>query len=602
MTGAEAAGADEAGRTVVPELSAVADLIGSAVVDGMPVLLARSEGPVSGGLVFRVGWADEPLARRGVTHLVEHLALFGQNLSDLHHNGATDEWATQFHATGSVAKVVAFLNGVCAALRDLPLDRMEVEKGILAAEAARGSGHAFDRLRVERYGVRGPGGAGYEGFGLPAVSAADVATWVGERFTRGNAVAWITTDVVPDGLDLRLPEGPQWPVPELSESIGAKPAYFFGPPGVVVLDAVVPATTAGTAFSYVASRALFRSLRQEGGLSYDARCDWERIGPGHARVTVSADALPEKQAEAVGEIIDVLAALRAGRIDQAELDNARGELDDLRGVPFLGAHLLPSAAYKLAAGIETRSPEQSAADFAAVTVDDVADMARQVWTGAVAQIPEGDLDWAGFTLVPVWSNSAVSGTAHERVGHNHGTLIVGSEGVTVQEAEGVVTVRFADAEALEVWPDGARRLIGADGFRILIEPALHVGITPDVIASIDAGVPADRHVPRPARAAHDIPARPQEQPSAPAPPAASAQARRGWMFYLGVAIGAFALGMAGLVVGDAVHLAVPYDDGTLASPGTVLGGVILTSIPALTSAVLILADSRRRAKRGDGAR
>lgn len=592
--------------TVLPELQDVAGLIGGARVDDVPVLFAPNDGPVSGGLVFRVGWADEPLARRGVTHLVEHLALFGQNLSDVHRNGSTEEWATHFHATGSRDKVVEFLNGVCAALRSLPLDRVGVEKGILATEAARQGPHVAERLRIERYGARGPGVAAYEGFGLSALTAEEVAAWAAGRFTSGNAVAWITGDALPDGLDLRLPEGPRRPIPALDEALTSTPAFFVGAAGVVIVDAVVPATAASAVFASVASRALFRALRQDGGMSYDARCDWERLDPERARLTVFADALPEKQAEVMGEVVDVLAGLRAGRIDQSDLTAARGTMDDLRGSAFLGAHLLPSTAFKLAVGIEIRSPDRSRGDFAAVTADDVAKVAGRLWAGALAQIPEGTLDWAGFTACPMWSEHSVTGRTYPRIGHDHGTLVVGDDGVTMQESGGAVTVTFAGAEALEMWPDGARRMIGGDGFQIPIEPTLHADLTPEVLSDIDDGVPADRHIVRPARAPQDIPAPPPAGASPPAsspppttPPATteSKPVGRGWMFYAGIAFGIVAVGLAGLLIVDVFHLVVPDRDGSTAEPGTVLGGLVVTAVPALAAAVLLLADSRRRAKR-----
>ena len=58
-------------------------------VDGVPVLLGPTAGPMQAGLVFRVGFADEPLARRGITHLLEHLALYPLGLGDYHFNGTT---------------------------------------------------------------------------------------------------------------------------------------------------------------------------------------------------------------------------------------------------------------------------------------------------------------------------------------------------------------------------------------------------------------------------------------------------------------------------------------------------------------------------------
>ena len=58
------------------ELAAVADLFTRTTIDGIPVILAPGRDPrVTAGLAFRVGWADETLPTRGITHLVEHLAL-----------------------------------------------------------------------------------------------------------------------------------------------------------------------------------------------------------------------------------------------------------------------------------------------------------------------------------------------------------------------------------------------------------------------------------------------------------------------------------------------------------------------------------------------
>ena len=40
-------------------------------IHGVPVMWADLEEPVAAGLVFRVGWVDEPVAKRGLTHLVD---------------------------------------------------------------------------------------------------------------------------------------------------------------------------------------------------------------------------------------------------------------------------------------------------------------------------------------------------------------------------------------------------------------------------------------------------------------------------------------------------------------------------------------------------
>ena len=90
-----AASAPDADHDGLMELSAVAGLIGSTVIDGVPTIFAPGRGNLmTAGLVFRVGWADESLATRGITHLIEHLALFGLGAVDAHHNGETSETLT----------------------------------------------------------------------------------------------------------------------------------------------------------------------------------------------------------------------------------------------------------------------------------------------------------------------------------------------------------------------------------------------------------------------------------------------------------------------------------------------------------------------------
>ncbi|MFE9457329.1 hypothetical protein [Streptomyces californicus] len=132
-------------------------------VDGIPTLLAPTSGggPVVAGLFFRVGAADETLATAGLTHLVEHLALHRHGVSDLHYNGSTAATHTHFVVSGTAEEVVAYLNGVCASLRDLPVERLATEREILRTEQAgrgRGPNH---QLPLWRYGARGYGLASY---------------------------------------------------------------------------------------------------------------------------------------------------------------------------------------------------------------------------------------------------------------------------------------------------------------------------------------------------------------------------------------------------------------------------------------------------------
>src|SRR5688572_3517931 len=117
-------------------------------VDGVPALLAPVSGPMHAGLVFRVGVADESPARRGITHLVEHLVLPGPAQVSSHLNSRTGTEHTYFHVQGSAERITEFLAGVCAALRRLPDGRMAAEKEVLRSEAA---GRVSDPLPMRRH-------------------------------------------------------------------------------------------------------------------------------------------------------------------------------------------------------------------------------------------------------------------------------------------------------------------------------------------------------------------------------------------------------------------------------------------------------------------
>ena len=78
-------------------------MIKETEISGIRTLIAPGNGPLAAGLVFRVGCADEPLSRRGLTHLVEHLALHRHGLIEHDANAATGitTWRWAIWSTGT---------------------------------------------------------------------------------------------------------------------------------------------------------------------------------------------------------------------------------------------------------------------------------------------------------------------------------------------------------------------------------------------------------------------------------------------------------------------------------------------------------------------
>ncbi|WP_420168046.1 M16 family metallopeptidase [Streptomyces violaceoruber] len=514
-------GPAETAHTAVPEGTGATD--GSATtdgpatidgpvtteVDGIPTLLAPTSGggPVVAGLFFRVGAADETLATAGLTHLVEHLALHRHGVSDLHYNGSTAATHTHFVVSGTAEEVVAYLNGVCASLRDLPVERLATEREILRTEQAgrgRGPNH---QLPLWRYGARGYGLASYPEYGTLHLTADAVRAWAATWFTRDNAVLWIASDTVPAGLDLTLPAGRRQPLPEPTSALPVTPAYLTGGSGGVVLDGIVRRSTAAVLFAEVLSRALFTDLRQKGGYSYTADCGYQPRDRDHATLTAFADALPQKQDAVVGGFIDVLARLRAGTIDQAELDSARAKTLKQYEGPDTGAAALPSYALNLLTGHPNLTPDEHRAELDAVTVEDLREVAGELYGSALIQVPGRSVDWAGFTAAPQWSAPVTdpAGTVHRSRASDAVSLAVGPEAVTLVTPGGQITVRYDACAAMRVFPDGARHLIGFDAFVVEVEPTLYAKLTPVRMAVIDAAVPAAAVVPMPERDPDEIP-------------------------------------------------------------------------------------------------
>ncbi|MGZ9932835.1 M16 family metallopeptidase [Streptomyces sp. NC-S4] len=509
-----------------------ADGVVTTTVDGVRTLLAPRSGPVTAGLLFRVGRADETLATSGITHLVEHLALHRHGMGDLHYNGATAAAYTLFTVTGTTSDVVEYLNGVCAALRDLPVDRLETEKEILRTEAAgrgHGPGHGAE---LWRYGARSYGLVDYAEPGLYAITADDVRDWARTRFTTENAVLWITSDTLPEGLDLTLPAGEWRPAPEPTSALPATPAYYQGDEGGVVLTSVLPRSTAACLFADVLGKELFRELRQKGGYSYIAAAEYHPRDTGHATVVAYADALPAKQDALVGAFVDVLAKLRAGRIEQADLNSVRASALTQYDSPDLAAAMLPATAMDLLMRHRHLSAARARAEIEAVTVADLHRVAQDLWADALVRVPGRGVDWAGLAAAPAKSPEIVNGRRYSALEDGSVALLVAKDGISLVAPHNQVTVRYAECALMQVYPDGARHLVGNDGFSLTVEPTLY-RLALGWFAPLDAGVAPSVVVRMPPRDPARIPqpGRTQDQRRAAAPVRSGAVTA--WIWLLG---------------------------------------------------------------------
>jgi zinc protease len=482
------------------------------VMNGIPVLLcpASSGSRQYAGITFRVGTADEPLAHAGMTHLIEHLALYRLGVSDAHRNGGTSAIVTHFRMQGSASEAVEFIHSVCTSLHELPFERLATEKSILYTEASHHGPGLARELAASRYGARGYGIAGYGELGLPAITPDDLREWASTYFTRDNAVLWFSGDDVPAGLDPRLPAGRRMPLPAPASVLPTTPAYnSAGPQGLVGLSAVVRRGPAGRLFTELLERELFQRLRHEGGLSYAITAEYAARDADFAEIQATADALPATQDRLVSSLLSVLDGFRAGEIDAGTVEAARVRVLEARQAPDAAVQALPGLATDLL--LDRPRPSEAALidGYRATTADDVRAAAAEALDNALLLLPahSSEAEKAGYAPVPTDSAVMAVGVTYRGLDDPGTRLVVGASAVSLHRNGSLCTVQYAQCAAMQAWPDGARQLWNSDGSRVVIEPNLF-DAPEGFLTPLDAAVPAERVVRQPARDPRWIPGRP----------------------------------------------------------------------------------------------
>lgn len=264
---------------------------------------------------------------------------------------------------------------------------------------------------------------------------------------------------------------------------------------------MVPRSRAATLYAAVLDRRLYAHLRRELGISYTAAARYQVRDAEHAVVTAVADALPDRRTEMCRAMVDILIDLSREAPSHTELATARTLVDR-------AASAATSAEDLLAGALEDARPEEPEPDLLAV--------ARQALDGALAMLPEGcAIGRAGFVRAPSGSPAAVPGDGRgpRNRPESAARLIIGREGVSIRNGLQIATVRYADCRGMLAWPDGARRLFGADAVTVTVEPTLW-DVPATELAQIDTAIPAALTIAQSAREQSQIP----QPPAAAKPP------------------------------------------------------------------------------------
>jgi predicted Zn-dependent peptidase len=440
------------------------------VVDGVPVFWAEAPAPFTAALVFRVGRADETLGTSGVTHLVEHLALFPIGRTRFESNGFVDDTHTTFYASGAVDEVVGFIHAVTRTLAGLPLHRLELEKRVLMTESANAGGSGYARLLALRFGAQSFGLAQFDELGLQRLSAEEVAAWAAERFVAGNAALWLTGPP-PDSLRLELPSGRRHAPPRAEPLPHVRlPAHLAEGSGSVGISALGERSIALTIALSIATERAHDRLRLAGGLSYSISANYVPLNAERAHVVVGADCLPEHAQPVLDGMLDVLAELANAGPTQEELDDlrARRRTDDeseVRG-------RLDYAAREELLGGTAVSREELDAELDALTPEDVRDAVAATLGNLIVLAPERTQPRRGFAAWGSWPAESVDGSRYRPRVLGGASLYLADEGISLagRDEYDTVTIRFDDCAALLRWTAGRVTLIGKDGSWIEIKP------------------------------------------------------------------------------------------------------------------------------------
>jgi zinc protease len=230
------------------------------------------------------------MPRLGSSHLVEHLALWPSRRLEHPFNGWVEDAVTGFHCSGTPEEVVAFLAATTAALRALPLDRLDVERRVLVAEASARRPSVFAHHRSARFGPQGYGLCDQYEFAIDWLPASDIEAWSASHFTRENAVLWLSGPP-PADLRLDLPSGSASAPPAPGDGIPqlVLPAHQDLDQGGVSLSLVGDRTAAmHLALGVLVDRAV-DELRQTTGASYAPDGAYDVLDGRHVQLLVQAD-------------------------------------------------------------------------------------------------------------------------------------------------------------------------------------------------------------------------------------------------------------------------------------------------------------------------
>ena len=467
-------------------------------IDGVRCFWVDSGRPtLSAQLTFRQGMADETLAENGWLHLLEHLCLHGRGGGALQVNGSVSALTTEFSAHGPVEQVVLHLGGVARWLAAPDLRDLERERDVLRAESRLRAG-AAPRAFVWRYGAAGPGLVGYDDPGLGRATSAALAARAARVYTRGNAVLALDGPP-PAGLSLALPDGQLQPAP-VAVAVDSGVAAYVEESGLV-LSGVVTRSEHATVVPDIVRRALRQRFREQAGGAYAPWSGYERVDARHAVVTAGSDISPSLYPELAARVLDLVGRFAGEPVPAEWLAEVVAE----RLQAYQDPHNVALPAWRAASTTILGDPPEDLAQLVENTrrlapdavQSDLVDFCDSLLLGVPGETAWHD-EVPMLTFPTTQGKPAGKGWRHREWPAKDTTLRVDASRLSVTEGGTTRELAVSDLAGLYCYPDGARQLVGRDGWALGVDPSQwRNGRT--AVAALDAAVPAALHLPQLAR-------------------------------------------------------------------------------------------------------
>jgi len=465
-------------------------------IDGLPAYVIDSGRDVVGGIVFRVGRADESLPTAGLTNLVRQLVIgFDDNRLPLRSevSGST----TSFFFDESIEDLSEVLTELGRRIANPDLHRLDEARDLVRAEF---QGRDLDEVGVitkARFGPRGYGLTSYECYGLDRITEEDITDWCDRFFTAANCAIWIDGEQ-PFGIELNLPEGGERrPMSKAAGLPHGFPAWVDSKNGRVMLSLQTLDTPDLHLGVEVLTRRVHEFMRERAALTLGSTVRVDPIDGSTSHFLIGLDIVGSRAPEALSTFVGLVNRLADTRPDIREVDEARVIVAERMATPAWFRTQVERAAMLELQGVAPPPVSVLRERLDRTDAKLVHTTFRAALDTAIYHLPTGvEMPNSDASHIPKPSRVAVEGQVFEAaVERRHGhKLILSVKGITiVEDGNTLFTSMASSCAGLLKWADGGRELVDATGVNVRIDPAEWVDGR-SAIETIDKIIPERRHI------------------------------------------------------------------------------------------------------------